>query len=157
MKKDVQEAIQFAMNNILLFADKTNELVDKVAELEDNLAFYANSINQLEMTVKKLSDNFHGTQAIDPYIINVSNEAYNHLVEELDKPAKKNKGLSRLFAANGDEYINKLDVIILEKKIREAIIEKLERQAEDNSCDCGDICQAYDNGFQDAINFIRNM
>jgi len=161
MKKDVQEAIQFAMNNILLFADKTNELVDKVAELEDNLAFYANSINQLEMTVKKLSDNFHGTQAIDPYIINVSNsEALEKALEELT-PKRVTDGLKKLYNKTNktfmDDVNETVDRIILEKKIREDIIAKLEQKEEEISCTCGDSCIAFDNGFAEAINFIRDM
>jgi len=96
MKKDVQEAIQFAMNNTILLADKVNELVDKVAELENNLAFYTNQTNWF-------------------------------------------------------------DDLAIEKKVREDIIAKLEKQQNPNSCACGDICQAYDNGFQDAINTIKDM
>lgn len=126
MKKDVQEAIQFAMNNTILLADKVNELVDKVAELEDILAFYGSSTNQLEMTVKRLSHDFHEEQRIEPYIVN-------------------------------NNQTNWFDDLAIEKKVREDIIAKLEKQQNANSCACGDICQAYDNGFQDAINTIRDM
>jgi predicted RNase H-like nuclease (RuvC/YqgF family) len=161
MKKDVQEAIQFAMNNTLLLSDKVNELSDKVNQLDDHLAFYAATINQLEMTVKELSHNFHSTQAIDPYIVNVSNsEALEKALEELT-PKRVTNGLKKLYNKTNktfmDDVNETVDKIILEKKIREAIIEKLELEAEDNRCDCGDTCIAFDNGFAEAIYFIRNM
>jgi uncharacterized coiled-coil DUF342 family protein len=175
MKKDVQEAIQFAMNNTLLLADKVNELVDKVAELDDHLAFYAASINQLEMTVKKLSSDFHGTQQIDPYIVNVNQPNWlNETVKDIDQrnlekaleeltPKNVTDGLKRLYTkADGgrtwlDDINDKVDQMILEKKIRDTIIAKLEKEAEEISCSCGEICAAYDNGFEDAIHTIRNM
>jgi uncharacterized phage infection (PIP) family protein YhgE len=161
MKKDVQEAIQFAMNNTLLLSDKVNELSDKVNQLDDHLAFYAATINQLEMTVKKLSDNFHGTQAIDPYIINVSNsEALEKALEELT-PKRVTAGLKKLYNKTGktfmDDVNETVDRIILEKKIREDIIARLEQKAEEISCTCGEICAAYDNGFEDAIWTIKDM
>lgn len=161
MKKDVQEVIQFAMNNTLLLSDKVNELSDKVNQLDDHLAFYAATINQLEMTLKELSDNFHGTQKIDPYIINVSNsEALEKALEELT-PKRVTDGLKKLYNKTNktfmDDVNDTVDRIILEKKIREDIIAKLERESEKITCTCGEICAAYDNGFEDAIHFIRSM
>jgi hypothetical protein len=165
MKKDVQEAIQFAMNNTLLLVDKINELVDKVAELEDNLAFYGSSINILEMTVKKLSNDFHGTQQIDPYTVRVSGEQSEALQQALEEltPKRVTDGLNRLYTkADGgrtwlDDVNDKVDQIVLEKKIRERIVARLEKEAEDISCNCGEVCAAYDNGFEDAIHTIRDM
>lgn len=163
MKKDVQEAIQFAINNTILLADKVNELVDKVAELEDNLAFYGSSTNQLEMTVKKLSNDLHGTQYIDPQIFKVSKKESDALEKALEEltPKSVTDGLKKLYNKTNktfmDDVNETVDRIILENKIRESIIAKLEKQQNANSCACGDICQAYDNGFQDAINTIRDM
>jgi predicted nuclease with TOPRIM domain len=134
MKKDTTKQIfSFLTNDIIMLTGKINELVDKVAELEDHLAFYGSSINILETNVKKLSHDFYEEQKIEPYIVNVNQP--NWL----------------------DRTIEDIDEMVLEKKIRESIIAKLEEEAEDNSCSCGDICNAFDNGFSTAISFIRNM
>ena len=42
-------------------------------------------------------------------------------------------------------------------KERERILAKLEQEAEDNLCSCGDICSAFDNGFTTAISLIKHI
>lgn len=56
-----------------------------------------------------------------------------------------------------DDIHKLVDQIILERKVRQGIIAELEKEQNANSCHCGDICQAFDNGFQHAISRIRNM
>lgn len=152
-----KEIIKILLDDITSLRSKVALLDTKVESLDDNLAFYASSINNLEMDVKKLSYDFHEEQYVDPQIFKVSKEAYDHLEAELNKPPKKNKNLSKLFNTDKDDYLKKLDTMILEKKIRDGIIAKLEEEAENNTCNCGDTCQAYDNGFQDAISTIKDM
>lgn len=41
-------------------------------------------------------------------------------------------------------------------KEQQRIVKLLEEEAERNACSCGDICTAYDNGFEDAILTIRD-
>jgi hypothetical protein len=56
-----------------------------------------------------------------------------------------------------NETIKDIDEMVLEKKIRERIIARLEEEAEDNLCSCGDICNAFDNGFNTAIQSIKDL
>lgn len=170
MKKDVKEVVEFIWHDILILTDRVSKLNEKLEDLDEALAFQNGSINTLEMTVKKLSDNFHGTQKIDPYTINISrdsSEAMDKASEALEKaleeltPKRVTDGLKRLYNKTSktfmDDVNETVDRIILEKKIREDIIAKLELEAKDNLCDCGDTCTAFDNGFAEAIYFIRNM
>ena len=175
MKKDVQEAIQLVMDDITVISEYLSELNKKVEDLDEALAFQNGSINTLEMTVKKLSNDFHGEQRLEPYIVNTNRlDWLNKTVEEIDKrnlekaleeltPKRVTDGLNRLYTkADGgrtwlDDVNDKVDQIILEKKIRERIIARLEEEAEKITCTCGEICAAYDNGFEDAIHTIRDM
>jgi hypothetical protein len=175
MKKDVQEAIQFVMNDITMISEYLSELNKKVEDLDEALAFQNGSINTLEMTVKKLSNDFHEEQKLEPFVVNVNRlDWLNKTVEEIDKrdlekaleeltPKRVTDGLNRLYTkADGgrtwlDDVNDKVDQIVLEKKIRERIVADLEQEAEYNECTCGDICNAFNNGFNSAIYFIKDM
>jgi hypothetical protein len=175
MKKDVQEAIQFVMNDITMISEYLSELNKKVEDLDEALAFQNGSINTLEMTVKKLSNDFHEEQKLEPYVINTNRlDWLNKTVEEIDKrdlekaleeltPKRVTDGLKRLYTkADGgrtylDDVNDKVDQIILEKKIRERIIARLEKEADEDACNCGDICNSFNNGFSEAISRIRTM
>jgi tetrahydromethanopterin S-methyltransferase subunit G len=176
MKKDTTKQIfSFLANDILMLKESLSKINDRLDELDEALGFQNGSINTLEMTVKKLSHNFHEEQRIDPYIVNTNRPNWlNKTVDEIDKrdleraleeltPKNVTDGLNRLYTkADGgrtwlDDVNDKVDQIVLEKKIRERIIARLEEEAEKITCTCGEICAAYDNGFEDAIYTIRNM
>jgi tetrahydromethanopterin S-methyltransferase subunit G len=155
--------------------ESLSKINDRLDELDEALGFQNGSINTLEMTVKKLSHDFHEEQKIDPYIVNVNQPNWlDRTIEDIDKrdlekaleeltPKNVTDGLNRLYTkADGgrtwlDDVNDKVDQIVLEKKIRERIIARLEKEEEDISCNCGEICAAYDNGFEDAIHAIRDM
>ena len=128
-----KEIVKILLDDIASLRSKVALLDTKVESLDDNLAFYAGSINNLEMDVKRLSYDFHEEQRIEPYVVNTNQTNW------LEKTIKD------------------IDEMALEKKVREAIVAKLEEFSERNSCDCGEYCTAYDNGFQTAISTIRNM
>lgn len=157
MSKKSKAAIKVLTEDLSRLYEAVATLRVKFQDLDDTVAFYGSSINNLEMDVKKLSYDFHEEQYTDPQIFKVSKEAYDHLEAELNKPPKKNSKLDRLFNANKDNYSEKIDLIILEKKVREAIVAKLEKSQNANSCTCGDICQAFDSGFQEAIRIVKDM
>jgi chromosome segregation ATPase len=175
MKKDVQEAIQFVMNDITMISEYLSELNKKVEDLDEALSFQNGSINTLEMTVKKLSNDFHEEQKLEPYVVNTNRlDWLNKTVEEIDKrdlekaleeltPKNVTDGLNKLYNNDRkvqtwiDDINERAEEALLEKKIRKRIIAELEQQAEDNKCTCGDICDSYNNGFQDAIYAIREM
>jgi hypothetical protein len=176
MKKDTTKQIfSFLANDILMLNESLSKINDRLDELDEALGFQNGSINTLEMTVKKLSHDFHEEQRIDPYIVNVNQPNWlDETIKDIDQrnlekaleeltPKNVTDGLKRLYTkADGgrtylDDVNDKVDQIVLEKKIRDAIIAKLEKQHNANSCACGDTCQAYDNGFQDAIYAIKDM
>jgi tetrahydromethanopterin S-methyltransferase subunit G len=170
-----KEIFSFLANDILMLNESLSKINDRLDELDEALGFQNGSINKLEMTVKKLSNDFHGEQKLEPYIVDTNRlDWLNKTVEEIDKrdleraleeltPKNVTVGLKRLYTkADGgrtylDDVNDKVDQIVLEKKIRERIIARLEEEAEKITCTCGEICAAYDNGFEDAIHTIRDM
>ena len=52
-----------------------------------------------------------------------------------------------------DVYFCVCNIIRMERK---RLVSMLEEEAERNACSCGDICTAYDNGFEDAIFTIKD-
>ena len=176
MKKDTTKQIfSFLANDILMLNESLSKINDRLDELDEALGFQNGSINTLEMTVKKLSHDFHEEQRIDPYIVNVNQPNWlDETIKDIDQrnlkkaleeltPKNVTDGLKRLYTkADGgrtylDDVNDKVDQIVLEKKIRERIIARLEEEAEKITCTCGEICAAYDNGFEDAIHTIRSM
>jgi len=107
--------------------------------VSNHVARIDEKIEGIESTLDELS-NVYKEQRQEPDTVSANDSDW--YFELVDSYHKTNNSIKQMSA---------------EKKIREAIIEKLEKQQNANSCACGDTCQAYDNGFQDAINTIRDM
>lgn len=111
--------------------------------LINDLSFMNDRIVKLNAKVEDLDD----TIAFYASSINILEEAVKKLSPDLEEDQP-----------TWVDNINKqVDQIILERKVRQGIIAELEKEQNANSCHCGDICQAFDNGFQHAISRIRNM
>jgi archaellum component FlaC len=142
--------------------------------VSNHLSRIDEKIEGIEANLDELS-NVYTTQKIDPYIVNVNQPNWlDRTIEDIDKrdleraleeltPKNVTDGLNRLYTKidGGRTYLDdvndKVDQIILERKIRERIIARLEEEAEDSLCSCGDICNAFDNGFNTAIQSIRDL
>ena len=110
MSKKSKAAIKILIQDISILDDMVSKLRYRVTELEDTVAFYASSLNSLEITVKSLSHDYHEglnpsytafdeMQEIPSKTFKVSSKEWEYLNDALNNPAPPHvvNGLRRLF------------------------------------------------------------
>lgn len=63
---------QTVTEDLDLVASILEKLLGRVEELEDSLKFYGQSVNQLEMLVKKISYDLYEEQRPESYVVNMN-------------------------------------------------------------------------------------